>query len=128
MKKELKDKKKEFFLVHYKNSIKYSICGFLTSIKEERSLHLYFFCAIFVLILSFILNIRTTDFVFVMIALFLILIVELVNTALENVVDLVTKEYHPLAKKAKDAASAATFMAVLLGILMGFYIFIPYFS
>ena len=44
----------------------------------------------------------------------LILITEALNSAIERVVDLVTKEHHPLAKQAKDAGSAAVFLAIVL--------------
>ncbi len=44
----------------------------------------------------------------------LVLITEALNSAIERVVDLVTKEHHPLAKQAKDAGSAAVFLAIVL--------------
>ncbi len=47
----------------------------------------------------------------------LILIIELVNSAIENIVDLVTSSYHPLAKSAKDIGATAVLFAVILHIL-----------
>lgn len=127
MKKELPDKK-DTVLVHYYKSIRYSIQGLKDSFKGERSFKLYSFCAILLLILSFYVNISFKDALVVIFMMTMILMVELLNTAIENVVDLVTKEKNDYAKRAKDCGSAATFVVVVLGILMGFIIFIPYFN
>lgn len=55
----------------------------------------------------------------------LVISLELINTAIERVVDLVTSEYHPLAKEAKDIAAGAVFVAAILSIVIGGIIFIP---
>ncbi len=125
MKKELPDKK-EPMLTHYRKSIKYSLEGLLSAFLSERSFHLYFLCAILVISLSFLLQISKYDAIIVSIILILILAMELINTAIESVVDMVMKEYHPYAKRAKDCAASATFVLVVLGIALGFVIFIPY--
>jgi undecaprenol kinase len=49
------------------------------------------------------------------------------NTAAERVVDLITKEYHPLAKQAKDLAAGAVFIYAVITVVIGIIIFIPYF-
>jgi undecaprenol kinase len=48
------------------------------------------------------------------------------NTAIERVVDLVTAEYHPLAKQAKDIAAGAVFVYAILSVIVGIIIFLPY--
>ncbi|HZG71093.1 MAG TPA: diacylglycerol kinase family protein [Chondromyces sp.] len=63
-----------------------------------------------------------------MILLFLIggtLALELVNTAIEKTVDLVTPEYHPLAKQAKDLAAGAVLLFAIISVIMGLIIFLP---
>lgn len=125
MKKELQDKKENIF-IHYKNSVQYSIEGLWSSFFKERSFHMYFFCAIFVILLSIFLKISEKDAILVSIIMTIILAIELLNTAIESVVDLVTLEKNPYAKRAKDCASAATFVFVVLGIVLGFIIFLPY--
>ena len=54
-----------------------------------------------------------------------VLSLELVNTAIEAVVDLVTEEYHPLAKVAKDTAAAAIFVIAVVAAIVGVIIFLP---
>ena len=50
---------------------------------------------------------------------------ELINTAIEAVVDLVTEEYHPLAKVAKDTSAAAVFVIAIVAVIVGLIIFLP---
>jgi undecaprenol kinase len=50
---------------------------------------------------------------------------ELMNTAVERVVDLATKDYHPLAKQAKDIAAGAVFIYAALSVIIGAIIFLP---
>ena len=49
------------------------------------------------------------------------------NTALEYVVDLITDEYHELAKKAKDTAAASVMLASIIALVIGLIVFLPYF-
>jgi len=58
--------------------------------------------------------------------IFLVLTAETVNTALEKTVDLVTSEYHPLARTAKNAAAGAVLLTALNAVIMGFIIFYPH--
>ena len=60
------------------------------------------------------------------IAIGMVLSAELINTAIEAVVDLVTLEIHPLAKIAKDCGSAATFVLAMMAAVIGCVIYIPY--
>ena len=55
----------------------------------------------------------------------LVMALELVNTAVEAVVDLVTGEYHPLAKIAKDTAAGAVLIAAIMAAAAGLIIFVP---
>ncbi len=125
MKKELQDKK-DPFLVHYLKSTKYSLEGIWAAFREERSLKFYFFCFALVHLLGLIYQIRFVEWLWIWGVFLLILCVELLNTAIENVVDLVTKEKNPYAKKAKDCGSGATFVTVILGIVVFGFIFFPY--
>ena len=66
------------------------------------------------------LGIRGGHLIWIVVTALLLPIVELLNTAIESVVDLVTQEHHPLAGRAKDMGSAAVFLALLhAGIAFG---------
>jgi len=65
------------------------------------------------------------DLVPILLVAALVLSLELVNTALEALTDLVSPVYHPLAKRAKDTAAAAVFLASLFALGLGAYLFLP---
>ena len=107
LKKQEKHKKMSF--QRFLNSIKFSIDGLVNAYQNEQSLWLHAICTICILILGFLLQISFNEWAVIVIALVIVLAVELLNTAIEATVDLVTKEIHPLAKVAKDCGSAAAF-------------------
>jgi diacylglycerol kinase len=59
------------------------------------------------------------------VAMLLVLAAEMFNSALEYLTDLVSPEYHPLAKKAKDAAAGAVLLMAILAAILGVIIFVP---
>ena len=83
--------------------------------------------AVLVVIAGLILGISVTEWC-ICLGLFgmvMALELELVNTAVEAVVDLVTEERHPLAKIAKDTAAGAVLIAAIMAAIVGLIIFVP---
>jgi undecaprenol kinase len=107
-------------------SFSYAIEGLISAIKKERNLQIHFFISILVVGLSFFLNITKIEWSIIIILIGGMLCLELMNTAIERVVDLVTKEYHPLAKLAKDISAAAVFLFALVSVVVGLIIFSGY--
>lgn len=95
---------------------KYACDGLITAIKTESSFRLELFCAIFIVALILYVDTSLTNKLILLISGILVLIVELINSAIENVVDLCTKEIHPLAKNAKDLGSTAVMFTIGLHI------------
>lgn len=95
----------------FKNS-KYAIDGLITAIKTESSFRLELFCAIFIILGILYIDTSLTNKLILLVTGILVLIVELINSAIENVVDLCTKEIHPLAKNAKDLGSTAVMFTI----------------
>ena len=122
---ELRNKSKHKGIKDYFYSTKYSIEGLLYAYKNEKSLWMHGFCSIIAICLGIIFKITLVQWSMILISLGIILAIELLNTAIEAVVDMITLEYHPLAKIAKDCGSAATFVAVLIGLIISAFIFIP---
>ncbi len=81
--------------------------------------------SIVAIVLSIVFKITGTQWILLFLVMTTIIIAELLNTAIEAVVDMFTEEYHPLAKVAKDCSSAAAFVASLLAIAVGGSVFIP---
>ena len=123
LKKQEKHKKMSF--KRFLNSIKYSVDGLVNAYQNEQSLWLQAMCTIIIVILGFALQISFIQWAIIVIALVIVLAVELLNTAIEATVDLVTKEIHPLAKVAKDCGSAAAFVSSIMVFIICCFIFIP---
>ena len=78
-----------------------------------------------VIIAGVILKINTTEWSIVLILCGLVISLELINTAIENAVDLVTEEYNEKAKNAKDIAAGAVLFSAIIAAIIGFIIFLP---
>ena len=99
--------------------------GIAISLFEERNLKIHCFAAVMVLIFGNILHISVTEWCICFILFGLIMGMELVNTAVESVVDLVTDEWKPLAKRAKDCAAGAVLISSIWAAATGGTIFFP---
>ena len=117
---------KAFGFKRFLRSIKFSVEGLLYAYKNEQSLSLHAFASIVFIILGFIFKISLTNWALLLISLVLVLAIELLNSAVEATVDLVTSKIHPLAKVAKDCGSAAAFVSTINMFIVCGIIFIPY--
>jgi len=108
------------------NSFKYSIDGLVYAYKYEQSMMIHFIATILVLFVNILFKVTGTEWLITFLAIGMVLAAELINTAIEAVVDLVTVEIHPLAKIAKDCGSAATFVLSMMAAVIGLVIYIPY--
>ena len=96
---------------HIKHAFFYSLDGFKAAFKDEMAFRLVILQAVIMLALMIILPFTYVQQALLLTSVALTLIVELLNSSLENIVDLVTSDWHILAKKAKDMGSAAQFVA-----------------
>ena len=86
----------------------------------------HFISALVVLLMTIFLRITPIEFALLAISILFVLFAELINTAVEAVVDLVSPGYHPLAKVAKDTAAGAVLMAAIGAAIMGYLILAKY--
>ena len=121
-KKQEKHKKMSF--KRFLNSVKYSIEGLNHAYKNEQSLWLHGGGVFLAVILGITLKINFYEWAVIIVAFVVVLAIELLNTAIEAVVDLVTKEIHPLAKIAKDCGSAAAFVSGVASAVICLVIFL----
>jgi diacylglycerol kinase (ATP) len=97
----------------FKNS-KYALEGFIHAFKTESSFRIEMFLSIFITIAIIVVDTSITNKLILVISGTIVLIVELLNSSIENVVDLVTKEFKPLAKSSKDIAATAVAFSIIL--------------
>lgn len=100
--------------------------GLRYAFRSQRSLRIESIIAGFIVVIGFALDISRLEWAIVIISIFFVIGLELVNTAIEAVVDLVSPEYHPVAKVAKDIASAAVLTSAVGGLIAGLVIFGAY--
>ena len=99
--------------MNFFSSVRYSIDGFFAALKHEPSFREDLIFALFLVPLAIILPLNAVSTALMISSLILILIVELLNSAIEWIIDYVRPEIHPLAKRIKDMASAAVFLSYI---------------
>lgn len=117
----LKSKDKRTF----KGSVKNCLDGISYVTKSEKNFKREIALGIIALILSYILKIDKIEFIIVLTMICLVLTTEIINTAVERAVDLVTKEYHELARIAKDVSAGSVLVTSIFSLIIGIIIFIP---
>ena len=117
---KLKNEKKE-------NTFLCAFRGIFNAVKSERNVKIDIIMAILVIVSGFILKIDTTEWFICLILIALVISAELMNTAIEAVVDMYTREKNPLAKRAKDIAAGSVLVLAIMSAIIGGIIFIPRF-
>lgn len=125
MSTESKGRNKQFGIKRFFKSFKYSWEGLVYAYRYEQSMMLHFFLSIFVICLGIWLKINPFEWAFCILGLGIMLAIELLNTAIEGVVDLASPDIHPLAKIAKDTGSAASGVYAVISFISACFIFIP---
>lgn len=110
----------------FEKSFGYSIEGLKYAYKYEQSMFIHLIVTALVIIVNIIFNVTAFEWLITFLAIGMVLASELINTAIEAVVDLVTMEIHPLAKIAKDCGSAATFVLAMMAAVIGLIVYVPY--
>ena len=122
---ESRRKNKKRGLKRFFNSFKYSLEGLAYAYKYEQSMFIHILVCVIVIIFGLLLKISYFEWLFCFLLFGLVMGTELINTSLEAVVDLVSPEKNPLAKIAKDTASAAVFVLSIVAFVSGILIFLP---
>ncbi|WP_108669631.1 diacylglycerol kinase family protein [Peribacillus acanthi] len=118
-------KDKKYVPYRLSRSFGFAIYGIFHTVKNERNMQIHVFVAAVTIILGCMLPLSYIEWLFIFSAIGGTLSLELVNTAIENTVDLVTEEKHPLAKIAKDVAAGAVLIYALYSVIVGCIIFLP---
>lgn len=124
---KMNEQKEVSLMKNMLNKCKYSLQGLAYCFKNESSFLFEAICACLIIILGICFDIAFLEWVISFGSLALIAIIELLNTAIEATVDMVTEEYNEYAKIAKDCGSAATGIMSVLATIVNLIIFVPYF-
>lgn len=107
-------------------SFSHALAGIAYALIFGRNMKIHGFAALIVVSLGCVLHLGRVEWGMLFITIFLVLVAETINTAIEKTVDLITAEYHPLARRAKDMAAGAVLLSAINAIIMAFIIFGPY--
>lgn len=107
------------------NSFGYAINGLKHTFKTQLNFKIHCLAATVAIILGLILGLSQNEWVWIIFSIALVIILELVNTSIEILVDLVSPERQPKAGAIKDVAAAAVLMGALAALIIGLTIFVP---
>ena len=105
------------------DSFNYAVSGIILSIKTEKNMLKHYIIALIVLGLSLFFDFTRLEFLILLFAIALVLTLEMINTAIEKTVDMITKDYHPLARIAKDISAGAVLIAAANALIVGYLLF-----
>lgn len=105
------------------SSFNYAISGVIQALKSEPNMKVHFIIAFIVLFLSLLFNFSRVELIIILLTIGMVITAEMINTAIEKTVDLVTDDYHPLAKIAKDVAAGAVLVSSIIAVVVGYLLF-----
>ncbi|MCX7903790.1 MAG: diacylglycerol kinase [Caloramator sp.] len=105
------------------DSFNYAIEGIIFAVKTQRNMRIHFAIATLVLLASLFFDLSKLEILLLFFTITLVIVLEMVNTAIEVTIDLNANYYHPLAKIAKNVAAGAVLIAALTSVLVGYLLF-----
>lgn len=105
------------------SSFHFAFQGIMYAVRTQPNMRVHLLAALLVLLATLVLRLDRIYLVAIVITIVIVLALEMVNTAIEAVVDLLTVAHHPLAKTAKDAAAGAVLIATVGALVVGYLVF-----
>lgn len=105
-------------------SFKYAQQGIKDAIKSEPNLSVHLFVAIIVLIFAYFFNFNTIEFVALTITIFSVIILELINTIVEKLVDMYSTKISEEARQIKDISAAVVLLSAISALIIGILLFV----
>lgn len=107
----------------WSDTFRVAFAGIAYAIRTQRNMRVHAAMSVLALLLGSVLQISTSDWLWLGLAITIVISAELMNTAVESVVDLVMPKPHPLAKVAKDTAAGAVLVTAVFAVIVGVAIF-----
>lgn len=106
-------------------SFSYASSGIGAALKNEPNIRIHLVLSLLAIILGLVLRLSSNEWIILFFTIAFVLVLELINTTLEAIVDIVSPKRHPKAKLAKDVAAAAVFISAVLSLIVAGFIFVP---
>ncbi|NLJ78099.1 MAG: phosphatase PAP2 family protein [Tissierellia bacterium] len=104
-------------------SFNYAVSGIIYALKSERNMRIHLIMAGIAILMSLFFDFSKAEFLLLFFAITFVLMAEMFNSAIEKTVDLVTDEFKPLARLAKDIAAGAVLIAAVNSLVVGYLLF-----
>ena len=108
------------------DSVNCAIEGILYTARTQKHMRRHFSASFLVLSAALVLRVSPVEFMLIALAVSFVLFAELLNTAIEVVVDMISPEFHPMAKIAKDVAAGAVLVAAFGTAILGYLVLAKY--
>lgn len=109
----------------HKVSFNHALDGFVHNIKTQPNFRFHLIATVCVVLLGIYLEISAIEWLVIIFTVNMVLVAEMVNTAIEAIVDLITLETRQDAKIAKDVSAAMVLVSAIMAIAIGLFIFLP---
>lgn len=106
-------------------SFKYAIHGIGDALKSEPNLRIHFLASILVLVSAYFLKFSFFEFSVLTLTIFFVIALELVNTIVEKLVDMHSKEISEEARVIKDISAGVVLLGAVASVIVGLFLFIP---
>lgn len=100
--------------------------GLLYTVKTQPNLRIHLTVALVVILAGWYVQLTRFEWLVLLFTIAWVITAEMLNTAIESMVNLITQEYHTYAKHAKDVSAAMVLIAAIMAVVVGLFIFIPY--
>lgn len=114
------------YLFKITNSFKYAFYGIFLFFKTERNASIHLLITLLVVICGAVLNLSSTDWLWLTIAISGVICAEMINTSIEKLCNLITKEQNDTIKQIKDIAAGAVLIMTIAAVIIGLVVFLPY--
>ena len=104
----------------------FAFSGLWYALRTQINMKVHITLGVLAIVLGIVLRISAVEFAIIILTISGVLTLEMLNTVIELCVDLASPEYHPLAKRAKDAAAGAVLLGAILSIVIALFIFGPH--
>jgi diacylglycerol kinase (ATP) len=104
-------------------SFNFAFEGIIHVLRTQRNLRIHFLAAVIVLAVAVVVSVSKLELIALLLAISFVLITEMINSAIEQAIDVATTSFDPLAKLAKDIAAGAVLIATVNAVAIGYLVF-----
>ena len=109
-----------------KDSFKHAVNGLIYSVKTQPNLRFHLVIAFIVIVLGWMFEFSQFEWIILILTISMVIITELINTAIESLTDLITIKYSKHAKDAKDVSAGMVFATTITSVIIGIILFTPH--